>query len=193
MFIIPQNPEHSCIIFFSISKAPLFIFCYLFAYYINKTYSFELKHNNMKTKKWLHMKKEHNTFKDSSQNHNFTIRTVICDFFPYPITEIPTGMKGTEKIHLVHHHSCFFFPPSIQVSPCNFSFSERPHIFCLLKVKMLLAQSCLTLSTLCDPMVCSLPGSFLHGISQARVLEWVAVGRQQISQDSVVSLSHPGL
>ena len=97
--------------FFSISKAPLFIFCYLFAYYINKTYSFELKHNNMKTKKWLHMKKEHNTFKDSSQNHNFTIRTVICDFFPYPITEIPTGMKGTEKIHLVQHHSCFFFSP----------------------------------------------------------------------------------
>lgn len=67
----------------------------------------------MKTKKWLHMKKEHNTFKDSSQNHNFTNRTVICDFFPYPITEIPTGMKGTEKIHLVHHHSCFFFFPPV--------------------------------------------------------------------------------
>ena len=33
------------------------------------------------------------------------------------------------------------------------------------------AQSCLTL---CDPMDCSLPGSSLHGILQARVLEWVA-------------------
>ena len=33
-------------------------------------------------------------------------------------------------------------------------------------------QSCLTLS---DPMDCSLPGSFVHGISQARVLEWGAV------------------
>ena len=32
-------------------------------------------------------------------------------------------------------------------------------------------QSCLTL---CDPMVCSLPGSSIHGIFQARVLEWVA-------------------
>ena len=30
-------------------------------------------------------------------------------------------------------------------------------------------QSCPTLS---DPMDCSLPGSFLHGIFQARVLEW---------------------
>ena len=31
------------------------------------------------------------------------------------------------------------------------------------------AQSCLTLS---DPMDCSLPGSSMHGIFQARVLEW---------------------
>ena len=33
-------------------------------------------------------------------------------------------------------------------------------------------QSCLTL---CDPMDCSLPSSSVHGILQARVLEWVAV------------------
>ena len=29
--------------------------------------------------------------------------------------------------------------------------------------------------TLCDPMDGSLPGSSVHGISQARVLEWVAI------------------
>ena len=29
--------------------------------------------------------------------------------------------------------------------------------------------------TLCDPMDCSLPGSFIHGVFQARVLEWVAI------------------
>ena len=33
-------------------------------------------------------------------------------------------------------------------------------------------QSC---PTLCDPMDCSLPGSSIHGIFQARVLEWVAI------------------
>ena len=33
----------------------------------------------------------------------------------------------------------------------------------------------LSCSTLCDPMDCSPPGSSLHGISQARVLEWVAI------------------
>ena len=29
--------------------------------------------------------------------------------------------------------------------------------------------------TLCDPMDCSLPGSSVHGILQARILEWVAI------------------
>ena len=32
-------------------------------------------------------------------------------------------------------------------------------------------QLCLTL---CDPMDCSLPGSSVHGVLQARILEWVA-------------------
>ena len=34
------------------------------------------------------------------------------------------------------------------------------------------AQPCLTLI---DPMDCSLPGSAIHGIFQARVLEWGAI------------------
>ena len=34
------------------------------------------------------------------------------------------------------------------------------------------AQSCLTL---CDPVDCSLPSSSVHGILQARILEWVAI------------------
>ena len=33
-----------------------------------------------------------------------------------------------------------------------------------------IAQSCLIL---CDPMDCSLPDSSVHGIFQARILEWV--------------------
>ena len=33
-------------------------------------------------------------------------------------------------------------------------------------------QSC---PTLCDPMNCSLPGSSVHGVLQARILEWVAM------------------
>ena len=39
------------------------------------------------------------------------------------------------------------------------------------------AQSYLTLS---DPMDCSLPGSSVHGIFQARVLEWGAIAFSEI-------------
>ena len=38
-------------------------------------------------------------------------------------------------------------------------------------------QSCLTLR---DPMDCSLPGSSIHGIFQARVLEWGAIAFSEI-------------
>ena len=40
------------------------------------------------------------------------------------------------------------------------------------KSKSEVTQSCPTLS---DPMDCSLPGSSVHGIFQARVLEWGAI------------------
>ena len=41
-----------------------------------------------------------------------------------------------------------------------------------MKVKVLFLQSC---PILCDPMNCSFPGSSVHGILQARILEWVAI------------------
>ena len=40
------------------------------------------------------------------------------------------------------------------------------------KMKVIVTQSC---PTVCDPMDCSLPGSSVHGIFQARILEWVAI------------------
>ena len=42
------------------------------------------------------------------------------------------------------------------------------------------AQSC---PTLCDPADCSLLGSSVHGVLQARILEWVAIS---FSRKSVV-------
>ena len=44
--------------------------------------------------------------------------------------------------------------------------------------KIEMGQSCLTL---CDPMDRSLPGSSIHGILQARMLEWVAMSCSKIS------------
>ena len=47
-------------------------------------------------------------------------------------------------------------------------------------------QSCLTLS---DPMDCSLPGSSIHGIFQARVLEWGAIS---FSESHVTNINSSG-
>ena len=39
-------------------------------------------------------------------------------------------------------------------------------------MKVLVTQAC---PTLCSPVDCSLPGSSVHGILQAKILEWVAI------------------
>ena len=59
------------------------------------------------------------------------------------------------------------------------------------KVKVSVTHSCLTL---CDPMGCSLPGSSVHGILQARILEWVVIpfsrGPSQPREDWTQPLLH---
>ena len=55
---------------------------------------------------------------------------------------------------------CIFYAPLIIVLYSKFNL----HILKL--------QSCLIV---CNPMDCSLPGSSVHGIIQARILEWVAI------------------
>ena len=53
-----------------------------------------------------------------------------------------------------------------------FLHSSSPVYPCLGQRMSKVAQSCLTL---CNPMDCSPPGSSIHGILQARILEWVAI------------------
>ena len=53
----------------------------------------------------------------------------------------------------------------------------------ILKVKVLIAQLCLTL---CNPRDCSPPDFSVHGIIQARILQWVAF-------PSPGDLSDPGI
>ena len=52
------------------------------------------------------------------------------------------------------------------------------------------AQSCLTL---CDPMDCSLPGSSVHGIFQAIVLEWIAISFSKWSSQPRIEPGSPAL
>ena len=50
------------------------------------------------------------------------------------------------------------------------------------------AQSLQSCPTLCDPMDCSLPGSSIHGIFQARILEGVAISSLVIKERNVLKL-----
>ena len=52
------------------------------------------------------------------------------------------------------------------------------------------AESCLTLS---DPMDCSPPGSSVHGIFQARVLEWGAIAfSEDLTKQTLMSFQGHG-
>ena len=62
---------------------------------------------------------------------------------------------------------------SLSSSPLATALASVPvrHLPLLQKLSEV-TQSC---PTLCDPVDCSLPGSSVHGILQARILEWVAI------------------
>ena len=53
-----------------------------------------------------------------------------------------------------------------------FRINSKLHGTLKVKSESEVTQSC---PTLCDPMDCSLPGSSVHGILQARILEWVTI------------------
>ena len=66
---------------------------------------------------------------------------------------------------------CLFWFNSRHWSFLFFKFSSTER-FRVVGIKMLVAPSC---STLCNPVDSNLPGSLVHGIFQARILEWVAI------------------
>ena len=74
------------------------------------------------------------------------------------------------------HPSCVFITvPSaefITVQSWVCLFHQGMEYMRVFKVKVLAIQSCLTL---CEPTDCSLPGSSIHGILQAIILEWAAI------------------
>ena len=74
------------------------------------------------------------------------------------------------EIHLLLQDSAFFFF-SISRETTSLYF-QRNTILHWLVPFIIGAESCLTL---CNPIDCRPPGSSVHGISQARILEWVAI------------------
>ena len=81
------------------------------------------------------------------------------------------SLSGFRKELFCHLNSwCSQQPPLSTIFMCLLCRISSKDYFFLVKVKV--AQSCLTL---CDPVNCSPPGSSVHRIPQARILEWVAM------------------
>ena len=64
------------------------------------------------------------------------------------------------------------FPSNYVASPVHITWSLDAEFFVSFSSCCSVAQSCLTL---CNPMDCSSPGSSVHEIFQAMLLEWVAI------------------
>ena len=87
--------------------------------------------------------------------------------------------NGNEKLKGIHQEFKQVYLGQMIISLLRLPSVEQEGIFTALSVHVgegegedEVAQSCLTL---CDPVDCSLPGSSVDGILQARILEWVAI------------------
>ena len=123
-------------------------------------------------------KRKHSRKHDSSQQF---VHPTVCDLlhgplaisFPFHIYLFPWDLLEKTKGEWRNHY-CRASSASLVLLLCCLgekfaSMSSVP--FCEW-MKVLVCQSCLTL---CDPTDCSPPGSSVHGILQARILEWVAI------------------
>ena len=108
-------------------------------------------------------------------------RLEVQHFFPYLPLCIPSvfshGLSPVERETTSSYVCCL----SSKTSPTELGFPPlQPHLNLNSYFKSLsqseseseVTQSC---PTLCDPVDCSSPGSSIHGIFQARVLEWGAI------------------
>ena len=93
-------------------------------------------------------------------------RYSICVILPSPCTLLETP-SARETLHVWFYLQTTRAGSPTSKTPCAAAATSGPN-----STLCLAAQSC---PTLCNPMDCSPPGSSGHGISQARILEWVAI------------------
>ena len=100
----------------------------------------------------------------SFPNNSFLVliynNLLICDFIVDLIISITRGIKEKDLT----------------------GFDDKYSLTVFLLLLLLVTQLCLTL---CDPMGCSLAGSSVHGILQARILEWAAISFSRLSQYNI--------
>ena len=95
---------------------------------------------------------------------NTTLFILLCSAAAKSLQSCPTLCDPVDGRQPIRLHHPWDFPGNNTGVGCHFLLQ------CMkVKSESEVPQSCLTLS---NPMDCSLPGSSVHGIFQARVLEW---------------------
>ena len=101
----------------------------------------------------------------------------ICGIsVPWPLVEAsPLAVKA--KLKSLDHQGIPSPPIPKSTFPCSWglTFTLQDHASFLDSWPWWWWFSHQVMSDSCDPMDCSLPGSSVHGILQARILEWVAI------------------
>ena len=100
--------------------------------------------------------------RDRCAGHTWLGRICLC----FPLS-LPFSVDLQVFVHLL---ILFTISHSPQTT-CHFLLERLP-TFALKCSGVLVAQLCLTF---CDPMDCCPPGSSVHGILQARMVDWVAI------------------
>ena len=112
----------------------------------------------------------------SHRNRDQNTKQHVCDYFPNILIRYRRVTKLPKTSWKFKPGSGMHFPPSWL------------RAFCFWVGACSVTQPCLTV---CDPMACRLPGSSVHGIFQARILEWVVIffsrGAYQVRDQTRVS------
>ena len=121
----------------------------------------------------------------------------LCGLFNMQVGEVegeketekegPARWEETRQWAVVVCKGCRKWNSQIPLSPPRAINNILSHILWS-EVKVLVLQLC---PTFCNPMDCNPPGSSVHGIFQARILEWVAIpffsGSSQTKDQTQVS------
>ena len=92
------------------------------------------------------------------------------------ITVLPSSKRPSQEVYVVARQVAGFATPEcVSLSWGLFNFEDSKVLEVFLSAAAAAAKSLQSCPTLSDLMDCSLPGSSVHGIFQARVLEWGAI------------------
>ena len=88
--------------------------------------------------------------------------------------------KSPTRLSDFHFHTCIILTPSVSSPGRIILFYALLFFFFFLTISCVIhpcvcAKSLQLCPTLCDPMDCSPTGSSVHGILQARILQWLAM------------------